>query len=381
MGKKILIIEDDDLQLEIIKVMLTHLGYDISTASNGGSGLSLYKEETYDLILLDIHLPDISGFQLLQDIRSIPNKPASKVLLMSTDSTDESAILGISSGADGYLNKPIRLSELALQVANTLNEDISRAEINKVSKDIRDTDKELADNWSRDLLNYILDSSYGGNNDYLVTFASILTIQITGITEMSVKLDSSVFHNELQYLINEISKVVYKNRGSINHIANESIITTFGTPVVYDLDTVNAMLCAMQLFELSKQYRKTIKNKYNIKLSFLFGINSGKVYSGAFAGVRRLNYDLIGEPIKKAQMLATLNLENKNVILVDNETMSVIGPYANTEKFDPPENCIFNKGDLHKITSINKSKVDKIPNLKKIYTPKDSITDEGYQKL
>jgi len=381
MDKKILIIEDDETQRELMVHMISHLGYQVESTGTGEAGIQLLAIHKFDLTMIDIHLPDMSGFQVMNEIQSGAT-PASKetiVILMSVDTSDESAILGISSGADGYIGKPIRLNELAQKIGSLLQTEYDGEQIKQISDEIR-KEEESSNTWSRDLLNYMLEDGAGRKNDYMVTFASVLTIRVNGLDELSDSLESDLFHKELRVLVDEISRIIYRNRGSINHIVNETIISTFGTPVVYDLDTINAMVCAGELLEFFKGYCERIDSSYKMKPKVTIGITSGKIYSGSISGVRRLNHAVLGKPVRRAQMLISLESQEKNRVLIDLETKKVIEDYAELEEVTHSSAC-FHKDDLFELKSIDHEKVNTLPNFKKQYTPKDSISDEGYEKL
>ncbi|MES0488934.1 MAG: response regulator [Leptospirales bacterium] len=381
MDKKILIIEDDETQRELMVQMISHLGYQVKSAGTGKEGLDLLTAEEFDLTMIDIHLPDTSGFQVMNDIQT-GSAPASKntiILLMSVDTSDESAILGISSGADGYIGKPIRLNELAQKLGSLMKIEVTGEQIKEISEEIRKVENSSS-TWSRDLLNYMLEDGAGRKNDYLVTFASVLTIRVNGLDEMTDTLESDAFHKELRTLIDDLSRIVYKNRGSMNHIVNETIMSTFGTPVVYDLDTLNALICAGELLEFFQTYRERVKATYKIEPKITIGITSGKIYSGSISGVRRLNHAVLGQPVRRAQLLISLDHQEGNRLLIDQETKKVIEDYAELVEFDP-SNTSFKKDDLFELKSIDYEKVYALPNFKKQYTPKDSISDEGYEKL
>ncbi len=116
--KRILVIEDENHIAEGLKLNLALQGYDVMIAPDGVSGLDQWKKWQPDLIVLDIMLPGIDGFSVLQSIRledeQIP------ILILSAKSASDDKVKGLSYGVDDYLAKPFNLEELLLRVERLL---------------------------------------------------------------------------------------------------------------------------------------------------------------------------------------------------------------------------------------------------------------------
>jgi len=110
---KILIIEDDEKLARMIELELEHEGYETCKASDGVSGLRAAGEEGYDLILLDIMLPGMSGIEVLRRLRKSKDTPV--ILLTARDETVDK-VLGLDSGADDYITKPFAIEELLARI-------------------------------------------------------------------------------------------------------------------------------------------------------------------------------------------------------------------------------------------------------------------------
>lgn len=111
--KKILIIEDDRLIAELESDYLEANGFQSEICEEGLSGLEKSKNESFDLILLDVMLPNKNGFEILKEIRKVSNIP---ILLVSAKKDDIDKIRGLGLGADDYISKPFSPSELVARV-------------------------------------------------------------------------------------------------------------------------------------------------------------------------------------------------------------------------------------------------------------------------
>ncbi|MFT0546182.1 heavy metal response regulator transcription factor [Allopusillimonas ginsengisoli] len=110
---KILVIEDEYKVAEYLRRALTEHNHVVDVALEGMSGLHLARETEYDLILLDVVLPDIDGFSILRELRKNSRVP---ILMLTAQSKVEDRVKGLREGADDYLIKPFALSELLARV-------------------------------------------------------------------------------------------------------------------------------------------------------------------------------------------------------------------------------------------------------------------------
>ena len=111
---KILLVDDDRDVLEMLLSIFRRAGYtNLRTAASGAEALRIWQEEQPSLIVLDVMMPDMNGFQVLQEIRKKNNVP---VLMLTAKSDEEDKVSGLRLGADDYLTKPFGINELMARV-------------------------------------------------------------------------------------------------------------------------------------------------------------------------------------------------------------------------------------------------------------------------
>jgi pilus assembly protein CpaE len=116
MAEKILIIDDDVDTLRLVGLMLQRQGYLISAASNGSQGLAKALEERPDLILLDIMMPDMDGYEVTRRLRKNPATISIPILMFTAKTQLDDKVAGFEFGADDYLTKPTHPTELQAHV-------------------------------------------------------------------------------------------------------------------------------------------------------------------------------------------------------------------------------------------------------------------------
>jgi DNA-binding response OmpR family regulator len=116
LANKVLIVDDESFTIDMLKVFLNMNGFEGIGALNGEDGLVLVKVEQPDLLILDLMLPDIEGYEVCQRIRSYPETASLPVLILSARVDSASKERAFAAGADAYLVKPVQfpllLSEL-----------------------------------------------------------------------------------------------------------------------------------------------------------------------------------------------------------------------------------------------------------------------------
>ncbi len=118
MKKRILLVEDEIQLAKGLRLNFELEGYEVAWAANGEAARSALAADLPDLLVLDVMLPDVSGFQLLQEAKRMDMRLP--VLVLTACAGDEDRIMGLSLGADDYLTKPFNLEELILRVRGML---------------------------------------------------------------------------------------------------------------------------------------------------------------------------------------------------------------------------------------------------------------------
>ncbi len=121
---KILIIEDEEKIARFIELELRHEGYETDKASDGERGLKLAEEGDFDLVILDIMLPGISGIEVLRRLRRVSEIPV--ILLTARDSVTDK-VMGLDMGANDYITKPFAIEELLARIRVILRKKYAEA--------------------------------------------------------------------------------------------------------------------------------------------------------------------------------------------------------------------------------------------------------------
>ena len=126
---RILIVEDEAAIREGLIDVLVYHGYEVDSAENGDDGLKKVLSGQFDMVLLDVMLPGMNGFEICEHIRK--NDPDQAVIMLTAKSGDEDIIHGLSLGADDYVSKPFSIAQLILRVQAVLRRSRVGVEMDK----------------------------------------------------------------------------------------------------------------------------------------------------------------------------------------------------------------------------------------------------------
>jgi len=119
--KTVMVVDDDPNALDIVRTFLESRGYTVATANDGNEALSMLEEVRPALVLLDVMMPGMDGWEVARIIKNHPTYGDTRVVMLTARSDFADKHEGLRAGADDYIVKPIRLAELAERVERNLN--------------------------------------------------------------------------------------------------------------------------------------------------------------------------------------------------------------------------------------------------------------------
>ena len=134
MPKKIVVIEDNKTNIKLIRYQLEAAGFDINVEETGNAGLKTIRNQKPDMIILDIGLPDIDGFEVCKTLRNDATTKDYPIIMLTAKGDDRDKIEGLSLGADDYITKPYNAEELILRINNLLTRSKKYKENNGLKK-------------------------------------------------------------------------------------------------------------------------------------------------------------------------------------------------------------------------------------------------------
>jgi len=163
---RILLVEDEEHLNELVKMNLEMDGFKVIPETNGVKAIQRFKEEKFDLVILDVMLPGADGIQVCETIRLVDNQVP--IIFVSAKGTPEDRIRGLKKGGDDYLAKPFNLEELILKV----NKSVNRQENNTAKQDLEEY------SWGDNYVNFSSYKAKGNNGEFTLTKKEALLLKL-----------------------------------------------------------------------------------------------------------------------------------------------------------------------------------------------------------
>ena len=306
---KILVVDDVAKNVKLLADILVAKGYDVHTAATGLEALTQIRQSAPDLVLLDVMMPGLSGYEVCKTIRADPELHLLPVVMVTALDPSE-RIKGLEAGADDFLTKPINQPELFARVKSLLR-------IKSLYDEVRTQREELA-NWNRTLEERVTEGIAqldrlsrlkrffspqvadlilsGGAEDPLRSHRSeiaVVFLDLRGYTEFTDTADPEDVMGVLRDYHVTMGRLILAYQGTLERFAGDSIMIFFNDPVPVENPAEQAIRMAIDMQRVFAQLAQTWKRR-GYSLDMGIGIAQGYATLGAIGFEGRLDYGAIG---------------------------------------------------------------------------------------
>ena len=320
---KILIVDDEPFNVDYLEQELDDLGYKTVSACNGQDALEKVQAESPDLILLDIMMPVMDGFEVLSHLKADLSTRDIPVIVISASSDLRSVVRGIQLGAEDYLPKPFEPVLLHARIASSLEKKHLRDELRKLFRTF--ATPEVAEHLMRDGF------SLGGKK---VT-ASIMFADIRSFTTLSEKQDPADTIEMLNGYFSLMFDAISRNNGTVNQMEGDGLMAIFGAPVYDERHCDHAVNAALEMVELLRSFneQRAAQNKSEIQIGV--GIATGSVIAGICGTQQRATYTCVGDTVNLAARIEKHTRVTGKLILIDQYTRDGLSKEIAMEALGP----------------------------------------------
>jgi class 3 adenylate cyclase len=319
----LLVVDDNKVNRILLSRGLEQQGHKVDTAENGKQALEKLRVDSFDLVLLDIEMPEMNGYQVLETCLQDPELRNIPIIMTSSLDEIDSVVKCVELGAEDYLNKPVNPILLRARVNASLEKKRLRDEQRKLFRTF--ATKEVADE--------LLRSGFSLGGEYVN--ASVMFADIRSFTSIGEKQEPTDTIELLNNYFALMFDAIVNNNGTVNQLEGDGFMAIFGAPIRNDDHRENAVRAAVEMTGLLEVFNveQASQNKVQIKIGI--GIASGRVIAGFTGTQHRATYTCVGDTVNIAARIEKYTKEAQRPILIDQHTKEGLPNDIEVESFGP----------------------------------------------
>jgi len=336
---KILVVDDTPHNVRLLADLLRAKGYAVCTAVSGGDALACLTEQAPDLVLLDVVMPEMSGYETCARIRARPDTALLPVVLVTALDASEDRIKGIEAGADDFLSKPINTEELLARVRSLLRikdlYDTVQRQANQLAEwntlleqRVRDQVAELERlaRLKRFLAPQLAELIEGDNSSLLAPHRRRLAVaflDLRGFTAFAESAEPEEVMETLAEYHAEMGQLIMAYEGTLERFTGDGLVVVFNDPIEVPNPEERAVRMAVAMREAATQLRERwLRRGHDMHLGI--GMTSGYATLGVIGFEGRWDYSAIGSVVNQAARLCAA--AEGGQILVSERFLSTVEP-------------------------------------------------------
>ncbi|MBF0350466.1 MAG: response regulator [SAR324 cluster bacterium] len=326
-AKTILVVDDEPINIKVLQNHLQLNNYRVLTAQDGFEALELFHSEHPDLVLLDLMMPRMNGYEVALKLRQ-NHPPAQLPILMLTAKNQVSDLVkGFDSGANDYLTKPFHKAELLsrinlhLQLQNSIE---SLKELLKKEEAFLVTFKKFVPNqFLRRIASEGIENIELGKAEHETI--TILFSDIRGFTSLSEMMSPQELLNFLNDYFKKMTIPIHENNGFIDKFIGDAIMALFDFPGQNDaVEAISAVKAAIGMQDVLTAYNQQRQILGIPPVATGIGIHSGPVIIGTVGAQDRMDSTVLGDTVNLASRLEGLTKKYHAQIIISDQTWNFV---------------------------------------------------------
>jgi class 3 adenylate cyclase len=323
---RILVVDDTPANIETLGAILKKNGYQMSVATNGKQALQALTRAQPDLILLDVMMPEMDGFETCRQLKASELWRHVPVIFLTSKSETADIVQGFELGAVDYLAKPFNAHELLARVNTHLTMDELRRSLATKNVELARAHALVRRAFGRyvseEVATSILQSPDGlelGGEEREVT---ILMSDLRGFTALAARLTPHQVIEFLNLYLEAMVDVIGRYNGTIDEIIGDAILVIFGAPVASADHAAKAVACGLAMQLAMDDVNRRLLEKGAAELEMGIGIHTGRVIVGNIGSERRTKYAAVGSNVNLTGRIESFT--SGNDVLISENTRSQI---------------------------------------------------------
>jgi class 3 adenylate cyclase len=320
---RMLVVDDNRVNRLLLTRALEQNGHHVENAENGRIAMERLRSKPFDVLLLDIDMPEMNGFEVLEALLTDNNLREIPVVMTSASDELDRVVKCIEMGAEDYLVKPLNPVLLRARVNASLEK-----------KRLRDEQRKLFRTFATpEVAEQLLREGFSLGGKYVT--ASVMFTDIRSFTTLSENQEPADTIEMLNDYFALMFDAITANNGTVNQMEGDGLMAIFGAPVYHENHREQAVYAALEMIELLKDLneQRVLQGKSEIKIGI--GIATGRVIAGYTGTQHRATYTCVGDTVNLAARIESHTKVVGRPILIDQSTCEGLSKDVKIDELGP----------------------------------------------
>jgi adenylate cyclase len=337
----VLYVDDEDNNLISFRAAFRR-NYEIFTAISAEEGINILQREQVPVIITDQRMPGMTGVEFLEKI--IPEYPDTVRMILTGFSDIEAIIHAINTGrVFRYITKPWDQNEVKMSIDNAFNfydlQQRNKTLLSQLDQKVKERERTL-NLFKRYVPSAVVEQTLSAPDDLSMLSGELIEVtalfcDIRNFTEISCNLSPKEVVKFLNHFYQLMTDCVKRHNGSVNQFVGDEVFATFGAPLSYPENHINAVFAAIEMINATREFNTDFSSRIHHRIEVGIGINTGEVVAGNLGTVEQMQYSITGDTVNTAKRIETLTKDSPNTILINDSTWWKVKSIFETRPREP----------------------------------------------
>jgi class 3 adenylate cyclase len=326
-ARRILVVDDDWLNRELLEAYLKEAGYQCVLAGDGVLALEAAAAHSPDLVLCDVQMPRMNGYEVCRRLKSNPATQFIPVVMVTALDSDEEKLRAVEAGADDFVTKPFNAILLLTRVKSLLRIKLLHDEVEARNALLRQVlTRYVAEGVAETILTDPDRYLRLGGETRPVT---VLFADIRGFTAFTERRTGQEVVETLNSIFPDLTRIIFNYRGTFDKFLGDSVMAFWGAPLASDDDTFRAVRAAIEMRDTFGELSARVGGA-TASLGLGIGLNSGEATVGNIGSEKVMDYTVIGDTVNVARRLQELAAGGE--VLISDSTYQQVKDQVRAER-------------------------------------------------
>jgi class 3 adenylate cyclase len=324
----LLVVDDNELNRDMLSRRLGSRGFKVAVADDGAAALAMMEQQDFDLVLLDVMMPGLTGIDVLKRVRERLSETDLPIVMATARDATEDVVEALRLGANDYVTKPLDFPVVLARVETQLTLKRQKQEIGRLARDLELRNRfiqslfgrYLSDEVVADLLASPQAAKIGGEQRRV----TLLMSDLRGFTPLTEGLAPEQVLRLLNRYLGTMADVVLAHQGTVDEFVGDAILAIFGAPVPRPDDARRAVACAVAMQEALTGLNRANEADGLPRLEMGIAVHTGDVIVGNIGSERRAKYGVVGSAVNHAGRIESFTVGGQ--VLISETTLREAGP-------------------------------------------------------